>query len=282
MNESRSFLNLLFAGLGGYLELTYIDPTRDSDPPVFSEGYKIGRDRIDWERVTTFNARGYGVYYGLTTKRQPPPPGRRATERDALWCSVLWAEVDLKAGVYPTLGSIQAMFDGLPIPPTIVIFSGGGLHALWRIAPTLISRDTFSAIKHTLRGIAVTIKGDTSVAELARVFRLPGTVNTKPDRDGAVCRVVRNTGIVHCLEDFDRYRQLVTTARQPVTPAQNAPDGLPGYLKWFLTDHHPDGQRNDRVGRWLLAGGRRAVVTTARVGGGVGGARKFGDDTQSV
>jgi len=68
-DETRRFLNHLFANVDGYMELTYIDPKGYYNlyPSVYSESYLIGRDRIDWQHVLHQNKRGYGVYYSLTT-----------------------------------------------------------------------------------------------------------------------------------------------------------------------------------------------------------------------
>ncbi|MHC4647723.1 MAG: DNA-primase RepB domain-containing protein [Planctomycetota bacterium] len=249
-DETRDFLARLFGDLSGWFELTYIDPKGHYGltPAVFSEGYEIGTHRINWDRVAEFNRKGYGVYYGLTTKRKPPAKGSRATERDAFIIPCLWAEVDLKAGVYDTLGEIQRALLALSEPPTTIIFSGGGLHALWKIAPVMVNKANFVQIKESLRGLAVAIKGDTSVAELARVFRLPGSVNTKADRGGVVCRVMQHSPAVYQLDDFDHYRQFAKPIRnKPARSSHNIPDAMPDYIKWFFRHPHPPATRNNAV-----------------------------------
>ena len=98
-----------------------------------------------------------------------------------------------------------------------------------------------------MRGLAVDIKGDTSVAELARVFRLPGTVNTKPDRGGALCEVVFNLwGHEYDLADFAEYRALVTPIKKHVERdlPRHRPDDLPRYIRNYLDTPTPDGSGN--------------------------------------
>ncbi|MHC4647198.1 MAG: hypothetical protein ACYTBJ_17030 [Planctomycetota bacterium] len=249
-NETRDFLARLFGDLSGWFELTMIDPKGhyNLNPAVFSEGYEIGTHRINWDRVADFNRKGYGVYYGLASKRKAPAKGSRATERDALFVPCLWAEVDLKAGVYDTLGEIQRALLGMPEPPTTIIFSGGGLHALWKIAPVMVNKANFAQIKESLRGLAVAIKGDTSVAELARVFRLPGSVNTKAERGGVVCRVMQHSPAVYQLGDFDHYRQFAKPIRnKPTRSSHNTPGEMPGYIKWFYRTPHTEGTRNNAL-----------------------------------
>lgn len=248
MNDAREFLNHLFTGLGGYCELTFIAPKQHNlFPAIFTESYKIGADKIDFKRIAEFNERGYGCYFGVTSKRNPPSPGKRATEDSALWLTALWAEVDLKAGDYATILDIHnALMVTFPQTPTTIVSSGGGLHAYWKVRPVLINRNNRDGIKRTLQGLAKAIKGD-SVWDLARVMRLPGTINTKPERDNAVCKIVYRSDNRYSLGNFRHYAELATPKRKPASPADLPPQTIPGYLKWFLTSPHPDGQRNNRL-----------------------------------
>lgn len=247
MTDTRAFLNHLFTGLGGYLELTFIAPKgRDLTPSIFTESYKIGADRIDFDHVAELNQRGYGCYFGATSKRNPPDPGKRASEDDALWLTALWTEVDMKAGNYGSLADIKRAMNSMTIPPTTIVFSGGGLHAYWKIAPVLITRANSFEIKQTLQGLSKAIKGD-SVWDLARVMRLPGTINTKSDRGGALCQVSSRVDVTHLLEDFAAYRKLAAPKRKSVKPPETPPGNIPGYIKWFYRHPHAPGERNKAV-----------------------------------
>jgi hypothetical protein len=244
------FLNHLFYDLQGeFFELTYIAPKGVTVPGsrVFTETYRLGYERPNWQHIRDANAAGYGVYYGLLPKKNRTKT--RAKEQDASACQVLWAEVDLKTGVYDSKESIyDALFD-LVIPPTVIIDSGGGLHALWRIEPLIINADSFLHIKQTLRGLALAIRGDTSVAELARVFRLPGTTNTKPERQNAPCFVVWWLPGQCRYEDFDDYRLLAAPAERKSDRefARHKPADLPAYVEWYLSTPHVDGTRNNAL-----------------------------------
>ena len=244
------FLNHLFYDLQGeFFELTYIAPKGVTVPGsrVFTETYRLGYERPNWQHIQDANAAGWGVYYGLLPKTRRTKS--RATEQDASTCQVLWCEVDLKEGVYPDKESIyRAIFD-LIVPPTVVIDSGGGLHALWRIEPLIVNADTSPHIKQTLRGLALAIRGDVKVAELARVLRLPGTVNTKPERNNAPCFVIWWLPGECQYEDFDDYRLMAAPAARKSDRdfVRHKPAGLPSYVEWYLTYSHPDGTRNNAL-----------------------------------
>ena len=76
----------------------------------------------------------------------------------------------------------------LPFAPSVIVDSGGGLHAYWLLneaidvrADVPDSETTEAAITSALKQLAGICAGDLNVCDLARVMRLPGTSNTKPD-----------------------------------------------------------------------------------------------------
>jgi hypothetical protein len=252
MDDPTEFLNHLFIHTSGFFELTYIDPQGHYglDPHIRCESYKLGYQVPDWDRVDHFNRRGYSVYYGLTTKKRALPHVRaRSSERDTLTLGCLWCEVDLKGGVYATHEDIYRALCDFVEPPTVIINSGGGLHALWRITPVTVTKENHAFIKEILRGLALTIKGDTSVAETARVFRLPGTINTKSERNGARCELIDLLPGEYSLEDFTPYRALARPVAKPIDRdlPRYKPDTLPQCVEDYLNQSISEGGRNNAL-----------------------------------
>lgn len=247
-------LNHIFSDVpaGVYVELTYILPPAlaGMGPSPVSESYKLGADRLDWDRIATMNDKGYGVYYGLCAKQRPTPKGRRSSERDAAWCSCLWVDVDLQDGIFTSLDAIHDHLAFMRPVPTAIVSSGGGLHGLWKIAPVKVTPDSLPRLKQTLRGLALAARGDTSVAELARVFRLPDTVNTKPQRDGALCEVWDVWPPAgYTLASFAHHYTVARPETRPLdrTFTPHCPDDLPAYVRWYVDQPHQQGQRNDSL-----------------------------------
>jgi hypothetical protein len=246
--DTIHFLNCLFTGTRGFFELTLIHPTRDKGRNIQSSAYALGRDKIDWARVEAMNRAGWGVYYGTTTSRRRPAAGHRRTEQDAYIIPCLWSEFDLKSGDFADLDTLIGHVRSFDFPPSFLIASGGGIHAIWWIAPVEITSSNRAAIKETLRGLAIHLHADTAATDLARVLRLPGTINTKPERHGARCQIIDALECQYQLADFADYRAYARPVRRdPVTPATAPPDRLPHYLRWFLTTAPPTGQRNARL-----------------------------------
>jgi P4 family phage/plasmid primase-like protien len=127
---------------------------------------------------------GRAMYFGVCTRTTGSPSGARA---DLAECPALWAEVDTrKLGL--DKATVRQAVVSLPHPPSIVIDSGGGLHFYWLLTESLDVRagletaaETEESIVAVLKQLAGIMAGDTSVCDLARIMRLPGTHNTKPE-----------------------------------------------------------------------------------------------------
>jgi hypothetical protein len=106
---------------------------------------------------------------------------------------------DGEAGAWAALAAF-------PLPPTWVINSGGGLQPYWDFVSPLTGRDQFAAFEPMLKRLAAALNGDPSVAEMARVLRLPGSYNSKPEygtpRQVTIIRF--NPENLYTLADFER------------------------------------------------------------------------------
>ena len=249
------FLNHLFSGIRGenFFEVTFILPegVTAEGPRVISKSYNLARrERPEWDWVTRMNSSGYGVFYATTLKRQRIAAHARSKERDASWCSVLWVDVDLDSGDYESKDdAYRAICDFAPVP-SVVIDSGGGLHALWRITPIKVDSTTLPQLKQTLKGLAMALKGDPHVAELARVLRLPGTLNTKPKRNNAPCEIIDWLPGETSYREFDDVTRLVAFRPAPYAPPP-LPEGVqlsvPAWVNDYLRDGATEGNRNNRL-----------------------------------
>lgn len=253
MSERVEFLNYVYGCVDApvFFELTYILPpgVEVDGPRIVTHSYRLGEQRPDWHEVERMNERGYGVYYAVTPKRKRLGRNQRSDERNTALCQALWVDVDLDDGVYATKAdACDGIARAVHVPAGALVDSGGGVHALWAIQPVPVTRETLPILKATLRGLAKAVRGDTSVAELARVLRLPGTTNTKPNRNGARCEVIDILPHVTRLEDYAMYRDV--EAKPPAldrTFAQHKPADLPQYVAWYLDNPHAPGNRNNTL-----------------------------------
>jgi P4 family phage/plasmid primase-like protien len=154
---------------------------------------------------------GWGMYFGLCTRGHVQRDGKRSGAKDNVAeCPALWVDIDCAKQGISGADAIAAL-DFLPFPPTIVVNSGGGLHAYWLLEEAVDvspGQPVRATIEAALRQLALILAGDTACAELARILRLPGTHNTKDatlalnDGAAALCEVLSDNGRVYDLESL--------------------------------------------------------------------------------
>lgn len=88
----------------------------------------------------------------------------------------LFADIDFKTSPEP---EARAKLKRFPLPPSIIIMSGGGLHVYWLLREPIDLQAPGEAerAKSLLRRLALALGGDLSAAEPARILRVPGTLN---------------------------------------------------------------------------------------------------------
>ena len=141
----------------------------------------------DTEMITAHCARwdtdGRGMFFGVCTRITGSHTGRRV---DLAECPALWADIDTRK-MDLDRNAVAAALRSLPFAPSVIVDSGGGLHAYWLLSEAIDVRadapdaeTTEAAITGACTQLAGICAGDLNVCDLARVMRLPGTLNTKP------------------------------------------------------------------------------------------------------
>ncbi len=276
--KPHEFIETLFGEIQtGHIEVTYLAPENSGIYPktvVHWAQAPIGNLNPDLPNVMDMNARGYNCYFGATVRGRkyeaeqrlsksgkPYPFYPRGKAHDAIWITALWTDVDTagEAGYHQLIDNM--------VPPSIVISSGGGWHGYWLLdTPLAVTDSNRDEIKRTLKGMAIACNGDTKVADLARIMRLPGTVNTKPGR-GQFC-TVRDfiPSRYHYTELEVNYAALaapptpVISRHIPIT----ASAGMPRWVERYLTSGAIQGERNNTAyaaARALLDNGFSAGET---------------------
>lgn len=160
------------------------------------------------------------VYMGVGLCPEGLPRHRRARADDVTCIPALWADLDYRkandAKLYPTdQADALAIVEQAGVPPTAIIESGGGLQAWWLFhEPWVLDspdarREAAGKAKRwvdTLRAVAADRDRTLdAVGDLARVMRVPGSVNNKydPPRDVRVLRFHDERR--YSPEDFDAY-----------------------------------------------------------------------------
>jgi hypothetical protein len=109
------------------------------------------------------------LYFGCGTREGKQGDAEHTREFPALYTDVDFKEIaEAKA---------RLLIKKFPHHPSIIIRSGGGLHAYWLLQQPVEA--SYPRLKQILAGIAQELHGDPACAELARILRVPGTLNHK-------------------------------------------------------------------------------------------------------
>lgn len=125
------------------------------------------------------------TYFSVHPSTVKRPIYEKLHIEDVAAINCLYAEFDAGTGSKSTLFSHVA---DLEPQPNVIIDSGGGYHAYWLLLEPVvigvdISRDDAQKLQYAWNQM---VGGDPNVKDLARVLRIPGTLNTKYDPARAV------------------------------------------------------------------------------------------------
>lgn len=175
----------------------------------------------DPEQVTAFIRKhdrpGRGLFVCAGTVN-----GKR--NKDTIAESVgLYTDIDFKDHPGVPAADIRAKVDHAKLKPSIIVNTGHGLHVWYLFHAGLDAQVHRERLETALRALADHFGGDTQVAEISRLMRLPGTHNTKFDSWVPVTAEITH-GNRYSLEDLEGW--LLTNTR-PLLQRRVA-DGPPG------------------------------------------------------
>jgi hypothetical protein len=152
----------------------------------------------DWRQVEDYEAiadavlrhnERHCVWLGIATRRQPLAQ-RRGGAEDCVELPGLWLDIDIANPRYhaapdlpPTADDAMRIVARFPLPPTAVVHSGHGLQVWWLFDEPLPVDDVGDLLDRwetTWLGHAGHLGyGLDNVFDIARVLRVPGTINRK-------------------------------------------------------------------------------------------------------
>lgn len=169
------------------------------------------------------------LYLGIATRKRPGDGAlANCAELHALFC-----DIDFKT--IPE-AEVRARLNSFPLPPSLIVRSGGGLHVYWLLREPLDLNTEVDRARSLLRRLAFAVGGDIASAEPARILRIPGTDNFKYK---PVRRVL--------IEQFDSERRYNLSDFDDLLPPEPERDGERATFE--IPDRIRDGSRNDTLYR---------------------------------
>jgi hypothetical protein len=192
-----------------------------------------------------------GIYARITSLTEEPGLDERGSpsrggEGLAGTLPALWADLDIAGPGHKTAKplppdewSAQKIVteSGLP-DPTLWVHSGGGLYPIWRLDPAhqiddLVATKALSEKwQKAIEAAAVRLGWSygAGVGDLARVLRVPGTVNRK-DGLARPCRIVSTTGPTYAFGQLiEGLAAAIAASPLPVPPPRQPPRPAPALV----------------------------------------------------
>lgn len=231
MNPDASIL-LQALGHDGYLSVGW-------QPPGGTFLHRVGTPATALAKIDELGDTA-DVWYGVNRMADPPARGGRGEASDITRVTCLYADLDPgKPGYPPTLSDALAIIDGLP-DPGFIVHSGHGGQPIWLL--TGAEFDTSTPERHAditalLKRWGQLIAGRARardwkvdpVWDLARILRVPGTLNLKDPARPVRARLEQLGGVpltyddvAGLLAEHERPPRVSSLFQQP---AQRIPTG---------------------------------------------------------
>ena len=239
-DQPRYFLSKVWQAMpqsstvGLSIEVDYLNS--HLTPPAYTSTmhqewlYADGLATFDFEDIHRQNRASYhvngagGIYWQISSR--DPVVRRRYEARGSLkelrFATSFGADLDIAKAGLSLSESVLHVLALLPLQPSFIVFSGGGLQVIYALSEPfgLVMDGAIEEYKARVSSLFSPIKNiasDSSVFEAARILRLPGFVNRKPDRAGAIARIIYDSGCAYSLDEIRNVAPL------PVLPILSRP-----------------------------------------------------------
>jgi hypothetical protein len=194
-----NFLNAICGDGGGLVSISY---TMDSHLKSLRSEFFNATDIASIEKHLASLPAGAQVVFNFARIAKKPASGRgKITDTHAF--SVIGMDIDIADPKKPNkslpadIDEAVSALETLPLPPSILVNSGSGLHAYWVLDEDLVVSDE-SDLKHAREFVANFYRGVVSnlpqynfdhTHDLARSFRMPGSTNLKNPADPKIVTI---------------------------------------------------------------------------------------------
>jgi len=180
MNQIE-FFQTLYQFCDGYIELR---PLPNANDRIFLHCTD------DLGQIATFceTQKSSHLYFGVATRDGNGGKAENVIDVPCVWCDADFNKVPKEV--------ISSSLKRFPFKPSIIVESGGGVHLYWLLKEP--SRE-YATIEDINRRITSQLKGDINSCDIARILRIPNTINHKYP---ALCKVRKNYGFTYDLDVF--------------------------------------------------------------------------------
>lgn len=194
MNTPEDFLRVIW---GGDLPNGWVNVfAKDADSRVTTNSWPTTQvsGAVNWAMSKNLVA---NVWFGIGLRGEDPGPGKRGSVDDVSAIPGFWFDLDVrgpghtKTELPPTMEAAEEFLKTLPLKPTLIVYSGGGMQLYWLFHEPvcLTTQDVRKQVMNLSTRWHLHIKAEgnqhgwdlDNTGDLPRVFRVPGTLNRKTD-----------------------------------------------------------------------------------------------------
>ena len=205
------FLRALWEDATGYAELRLIAPDKKVHQTFYAYPDELDKLLADAAKATGH----FNVYYGVCLRFK-----KGGKSEDVAQAHALWVDIDFKTTPQDKADEFLRTF---PIRPSIGIATGGGYHIYWLFKESTTTEE-LKKIQPLNRSIAKITGGDPHSTDVARILRMPETLNIKYDPPRPCSIVVFRPELRYTLSDFDN---LPLPPAAPPVPARETTSADP-------------------------------------------------------
>src|SRR4029453_8233891 len=131
----------------------------------------------------------------------------------------LFADCDFKDS---SEGETRARIATFPLPPSMLVESGGGLYPFWLLKDPvdLRAEGAIARVEGLIRRVVATLHADANATDVTRLLRLPGTMNEKYDPPRAVLISECHPERAYTLEQFEELGALLPDPKSLGAPSK--------------------------------------------------------------
>lgn len=206
------FFDALWGGVEGIAEIRCIGGDR---PRQFF--FRWPADREHLVAKTQEISGQTNVYFGVCLRSRQ---GGEAA--DVAHATAVWVDLDFKQ---TPEAQVIANLKGFRLRPSIGLVSGGGHHVYWLLKEAVEGPEDFKRLVAVNRALAKVLGADMKACDIARILRVPSTLNIKykPPRPCQV--IVFRPDTRYTLDDFEAILTMDDQQKAAHQPLGHAPPG---------------------------------------------------------
>lgn len=168
-------------------------------PPTWLKDASSLQGEFSEAKIKELNASGYNIFYYPNYPKLVASPSQFIKGYEIDTFEYVFVDLDMKHGAYDSKDTFIEKLSDVPLPPTRIVDSGGGIHAYWRVSDL----DAMTYLKFQRR-LARLLNTDEAVSNIKQLMRVPGTDNTKLEGNPRPCELLYETDTVYTSEQLDK------------------------------------------------------------------------------